>query len=263
MDEGPRLRMVTPKLIMSGRGGRATVGAFRVGAVMLAGLVLAGCATASNPEAGDPFEPVNRQVFKFNQELDKRAAVPAATFYRSSVPGPVRDAIHNFLANTGAPVTFVNDILQGETRRAGETAKRFAVNTTIGFLGFVDEATKEGIPDHHEDFGQTLAVYGVPGGPYLVLPFLGSALPRDLAARYVDHYFKPAHLCETPQSGIVGLCGESAVSSVDVRSRNLDNLRDIERSSMDMYATMRSLYLQHREAEIRNGRNPGDALPDF
>jgi phospholipid-binding lipoprotein MlaA len=230
--------------------------------MMLVGLVLAGCATASNPEAGDPFEPVNRQVFKFNQELDKRAAVPAATFYRSSVPGPVRDAIHNFLANTGAPVTFVNDILQGETRRAGETAKRFAVNTTIGFLGFVDEATKEGIPDHHEDFGQTLAVYGVPGGPYLVLPFLGSALPRDLAARYVDHYFNPLTYVKRHNQVLWGYA-VSAVSLVDVRSRNLDNLRDIERSSMDMYATMRSLYLQHREAEIRNGRDPGDALPDF
>jgi phospholipid-binding lipoprotein MlaA len=238
------------------------LGAFRVGVLFLAALGLAGCATAADPQGGDPFEPVNRAVFKFNQELDRRAAVPAATFYSSAVPEPVRNGIHNFLANTGAPVTFVNDVLQGETKRAGETAKRFAVNTTIGFLGFVDEATAEDVPDHHEDFGQTLAVYGVPGGPYLVLPFLGPILPRDLAGRYVDHYFNPLTYVTSKGRVYWGLA-VSAIGLVDVRSRNLQSLRTIERSSVDMYASMRSLYLQHREAEIRNGRAAGDELPDF
>jgi phospholipid-binding lipoprotein MlaA len=238
------------------------LGAFRVGVLFLAGLVLAGCATAADPQGGDPLEPMNRLFFKFNHELDRRAAVPAASFYRSAVPAPVREGLHNFLANTGAPVTFVNDVLQGETQRAGETAKRFAVNTTIGLLGFVDEATAEKIPDHREDFGQTLAVYGVPGGPYLVLPFLGPILPRDLAARYVDHYFNPLSYVSSKGKTYWGL-GVSVISLLDVRSRNLESLRSIERSSVDLYASTRSLYLQHREAEIRNGRKQGDELPDF
>lgn len=236
--------------------------AFRVGAVVLAGLVLAGCATAADPEAGDPFEPVNRAVFKFNQELDRRAAVPAATFYRSAVPAPLRNGFHNFLANTGAPVTVVNALLQGEPKRAAVTAKRFAVNTTIGFLGFVDEATAEGIPDYHEDFGQTLAVYGVPGGPYLVLPFLGSELPRDLAARYVDHYLNPLNYVRSHGQTSWGYV-VSLINIIDVRSRNIDTLRDIDRSSVDMYASIRSIYLQHRESEISNGKAAPDALPNF
>lgn len=235
----------------------------KVWILIVLGVAVSGCASARGDDGmGDPLEPLNRTFFKFNQTLDKRAALPAATFYKSSVPAPVRAGVHNFLTNLNQPITFANDILQGETKRAQETVERFAINTTLGVLGVLDPATQEGIPLHTEDFGQTMAVYGVPGGPYLVLPLIGSTQPRDLGGRYVDHYFNPLNYV-TGHGKTYWSLAASGFSLVDVRSRNIDTLRDIERQSVDDYATLRSLYLQNRQNQINNGRNDPSTLPDF
>jgi phospholipid-binding lipoprotein MlaA len=217
------------------------------------GLALAGCASApGNGTPDDPFEPVNRTMFGFNQKLDRNAALPAATFYKSAVPGGLRTGVHNVLSNLGLPVTFANDVLQGEVSRAGESIGRLCINTTIGLGGILDPATGWGLPYHAEDFGQTLGVYGTPGGPYMVLPLLGSALPRDLVGRiFVDHYFSPLGYVSYRGKYYVSI-SERVLSSVDGRSRVVDKLRDIERNSVDYYATMRDGYIKHRQDEIDN-----------
>lgn len=224
-------------------------------------LALAGCASKPT-DNNDPLEGMNRFFFTFNQKLDQRAALPAATFYVSAVPNPVRMGVHNFLSNINLPITFANDILQFHFARAGSTAERFGLNTTVGLLGLVDVATGRGIAYHSEDFGQTLGYYGLPGGPYLVLPLIGSTQPRDLGGRYVDHYFNVFGYLAWDGKVYWSLF-QSGVSTIDARSRKIDTLRSIERQSVDMYATTRSLYLQSRANEIRNGEPDINALPDF
>ncbi|MBV8978924.1 MAG: VacJ family lipoprotein [Alphaproteobacteria bacterium] len=231
---------------------------FRVLAVLSLGLALAGCTGAQKWADNDPLEPFNRQVFRINQSLDRHAALPAAVFYKSSVPGDLRDGVHNVLQNVGLPVTVANDLLQGEASRAGVAAGRFCVNTTIGVLGVMDPATDMGMPLQQDDFGQTLAVYGVPGGPYVVLPLLGATLPRDAVGRlFVDHYFSPLSYFDYSGHYYVSL-GTRVFSTVDGRSRAIDRIREIERNSIDQYTAMRDAYLRHREDQIRH-RLPSDS----
>ncbi len=217
-------------------------------------LLLGGCAGSRQGDAAnDPLEPFNRKVFAFNHSLDTRAALPAATYYKSAVPDGAREGLHNFLSNLTLPVTFANNVLQGETTQAGSTVCRFSVNTTVGILGVLDPATGMGYPEHDQDFGRTLAVYGVPGGPYLVLPLLGSTMPRDLAGKIlVDHYFNPLGYVTYDGKLYVSLT-ENLVKLVDQRSRKINTMRDIERTSVDYYAAMRSIYLQRRDNNAGNG----------
>ncbi len=240
------------------------VGAFaRISGPIILCAALASCASKrDHSEVYDPLESINRSFFTFNQKLDRNAALPAATFYRSAVPNGLRTGIHNFLNNINLPITFANDLLQFEFERAGHAAARFGLNTTLGILGVMDVATERGFARHTEDFGQTMAVYGMPGGPYMVLPLLGSSQPRDFAGRYVDHYFNAFGYLAWDGKVYYSLL-QSGLSLVDARSRNIDTLRAIERQSVDLYATMRSLHYQNRANQIRNGRiDPAD-LPDF
>ncbi|MBV9044925.1 MAG: VacJ family lipoprotein [Alphaproteobacteria bacterium] len=224
---------------------------------------LGACSTPQQSAAdNDPFEGLNRRVFSFNQGLDSRVALPVATFYRSAAPGPVRDHVHYFLTNLHLPVTAANDILQGHFERSGEALGRFAVNTTLGVGGVFDVATDWDMPYHQEDFGQTMGWYGVGEGPYLVLPLLGPALPRDLAGQFVDRYFDPLGYLAF-KNRLYWTYTRSALTFLDARSRSIDTLREIQRSSIDLYATTRSLYRQSREAEIRNGEPDVAGLPDF
>lgn len=229
-------------------------------------VLAAGC-TTNNPEAiaqNDPYEPMNRAIFNFNSKVDNAVAKPVAKFYNRAVPQFARNGVHNFLTNLDKPVTFGNDILQGEGERAGETIGRFTVNTTLGVGGLVDVASMVGIPDHSEDFGQTLGVYGVGEGPYLVVPFMGPNPPRDLAGDVVDIFMDPTTYIKFHGSD-TWYAVRSGVSVLDLRARNIDTLEQIERTSIDVYATTRSLYRQYRAAEIRNGRPDTSQMetPDF
>jgi phospholipid-binding lipoprotein MlaA len=223
-------------------------------------ILLEGCQSARTAEVYDPFESVNREVFAFNHSLDKRAALPAATYYKHALPDGMREGVHNFLSNLSLPVTFANDVLQGEFTQAGFAVCRLGVNTTAGVLGVLDPATRLGCPANDEDFGQTLAVYGVPGGPYMVLPLLGSSLPRDMVGKLmVDHYFNPLGYL-TYRGKYFVTAGQNVIKLVDQRSRAVNALHDVERTSIDYYAAVRSIYVQKRNSAIENSAIPPDPL---
>jgi len=223
---------------------------------------LAGC--ASTPDTPyDPLEGMNRLIFDLNQRLDRNAALPAATYYAETVPDPVRIRVRNVLSNLGGPVTAANYLLQGEISYAGEAAGRFLVNTTLGVVGIFDVATDWDMPQRNRDMGLTLGTYGVPEGPYLVLPLGGSSALRDLAGSYVDGYFSPMRYVGRYEGrAYVGLF-RNVLGTVDSRSRNLDTYREIERNSVDYYATMRSRYLQRRAQLIEQKAVMTAELPDF
>lgn len=235
------------------------------GAALAAGIAMSACAIppADDAEAraefaaiNDPLEPLNRAVFGFNRAVDRVLLEPAARAYRGVVPDFGRMMVTNFLDNLKAPAILANDLLQGEVDRAGKTGGRFMANTIIG-LGGLFEVT--GIESHDEDLGQTLAVWGIDEGPYLVLPLLGPSSFRDVVglagqtlADPVSRYVRDAENAAVPwvHSGLEG---------IDARSRNIETLDEIERGAIDFYATVRSLYRQRRDDEIRNGRPPRSA----
>jgi len=209
----------------------------------------------------DPLEPVNRTVFSFNDRFDRHVIAPLANGYSRVVPEPVRTGIRGVIYNIGLPITLVNDVLQLKPVRAGETLARFTVNTTIGVAGLWDPATNFNLPNHSEDFGQTLAFYGVGEGPYLVLPLLGPAPPRDLLGRISDFFLDPltyggVHEAQAWQAG------RDAADGVDTRARYSDEIDTLRDSSVDFYSTTRGIYRQYREAEIRDQSGAED-LPEF
>lgn len=225
-------------------------------------LFLAGCANA--PDPNDPYESYNRQMFDFNQKVDKAVIKPVAQAYVTVVPTPARDGVHNFLVNLDLPVTFANDILQGEIERSSETLARFTLNSTFGIGGLFDVASNTfGIPFHTEDFGQTLAVWGMQEGPYLVLPIAGPDPPRDIAGQVGDIFLDPFTYWPDIPSKFWWSAGRAVLSGIDLRSRNLDSLDALERSSIDFYASVRSLYRQNRNNEIRNGKPDVSNLPNL
>jgi phospholipid-binding lipoprotein MlaA len=213
-------------------------------------------------ENNDPLEPFNRAVSSFNDHVDENLALPIARAYVRIFPEGVRNSIHGFIYNTQLPITFANDILQFAPVRASQTLARFAVNTTLGFGGLFDPATRFKIPDHHEDFGQTLGFYGVGEGPYLVLPFLGPAPPRDAVGDIADIFFDPLTYSGLREAGWWG-AGRQAADLIDLRARNIDSLASLRMGSLDFYATIRSIYRQYRNAEIQNSSGGAEDLPDF
>jgi phospholipid-binding lipoprotein MlaA len=231
------------------------------------GLMAGGCTATGPVEDGqiavsDPFENVNRFFFDLNQRLDRNAGRPAATAYRETVPGSVRGGLHNVLDNLGGPVTVANDLLQIRLESAGIAAGRFLVNTTVGVAGIFDVATDWGMPARNRDFGETMGTYGVPPGPYLVLPFRGSTDVRDFAGNYIDGFVSPLRYVRYDGRNYVGLM-KSTLGSMDNRSANLASLRDIERASVDYYATMRTLYTERRARLIEDRPVRTAELPDF
>lgn len=231
--------------------------------VLGAGLLVSGCAsTGSQTTENDPYEGTNRAIFDFNQKLDKAVALPVAQFYVDAVPEPARHGIHNVLTNANLPVVFANDVLQGEVTRSGQSLARLTVNSTLGLGGLLDVASKMGIPDHDTDFGITLGTWGLGEGPYLVLPLLGPAPPRDLTGRGVDLVMDPLFWVSY-RSKIYYDLGIGALGIVDLRAENIDTLESIERTSVDYYATTRNLYLQYRNAQVHRGQPDLENLPNF
>ncbi|HYS45728.1 MAG TPA: VacJ family lipoprotein [Rhizomicrobium sp.] len=232
------------------------------------GLLTAGCTTTDPQQdadaitVSDPFENVNRFFFDLNQRVDRHAGRPVATAYKDTVPRYVRGSLHNLLDNLGGPVTVANDLLQIQFENAGIAAGRFLVNTTIGVAGIFDVATDWGLPARPRDFGETMGTYGVPPGPYLVLPLRGSTDVRDFAGNYLDGYVTPLRYVRYDGREYVGLM-KSTLGSMDNRATNLVTYRDIERASVDYYATMRTLYLERRARLIEDRSVRTAELPDF
>lgn len=228
---------------------------------LLAGGLLSGCATApTDPQAradfeavNDPLEPLNRAMFEFHQAVDALLLKPLAFTYRTLLPEPARTGIRNALVNLKTPIILANDLLQGEGHRAGDTVQRFAINSTVGVLGLYDAADKWfGIPPHTEDFGQTLATWGTGEGPYLFIPILGPSNPRDLGGFVVDTAADPLnwYLRNTDQDGWI--YARAIVAGLDARAELLDTLDNLEKTSLDYYVTLRSVYRQRRADEIAN-----------
>lgn len=212
------------------------------------------------PEVHDPLEPVNRIVFGLNEVVDFVVLRPVSLVYRTVVPPPLRTGVSNALHNWASPVIFANDLLQGEPDRAKTTLVRFLVNSTAGFGGMVDAAATAGLPRHSEDFGQTLAVWGVGSGPYLVLPLLGPSNARDAVGLAADAATHPATwlMWDLPIWERATPVMAYTVSGHEALMDEADTLR---RTSPDFYASVRDIYAQKRATEIANGSAEFDDLP--
>ena len=212
-------------------------------------------AQASGEEAvNDPLESMNRAIFEVNEGLQDVLLRPIAKFYNANVNLTVRQRISNFLDNLSSPVIFANDLLQGEFERALTTFGRAIINTTIGIVGFADVASELGIERHDEDFGQTLAVYGMGEGFYLVLPIFGPSSPRDAIGKFViDPYLDPLGLWlgNTDRQNIEYTL--TGAKGLDEYAGIVDELNQVKKTSVDYYAAVRSLYRQKRKNEINNG----------
>ena len=217
---------------------------------------------AEEYSANECFEKFSRGTFKFNQGLDRALFKPIAKGYRA-LPIPLRTGTSNFVDNLRSLLTFTNNVLQGDLRGAGNTAGRFAVNTTVGILGIFDPASKMGLEKKgREDFGQTLGVWGAETGCYFVLPVLGPTTTRDALGLvgnvFIDPVYQLTHNTETDI--VVGNENLSehnyyyykGTDAVDFRSKNIESIDSLEQNSIDFYASVKSLYLQNRAQKISN-----------
>jgi len=221
--------------------------------LFMAFLLSGGCATiegSANPD--DPFERFNRSMFEFNETFDKYALKPAAESYDFIMPDFASKGVSNFFSNVDDIVVFFNQLLQFKFTDATATSARFVFNSTFGLLGLIDFASDMDLPKYNEDFGQTLAVWGVDSGPYIVLPFLGSLTIRDSAGLAVDwSYFDPIFRRQTMQQSLVTL----SIKYVDLRA-GLLSASNILDTVPDKYAFVRDAYLLRREFFIYDGNPP-------
>lgn len=236
-------------------------------------LLTAACATRPDPtnvaavhsyeEANDPIEPLNRYFFELNNFLDMIVLKPLATWYAGVLPDFAQTGVRNFLNNLKTPVVLANDMLQDDWDGAGTTLTRFGANTTAGVLGLGDPATGWGYPRHDNDFGITLGKYGVSEGPYLYLPVLGPKPPRDLVGTGVDFAFDPLTYIYWNGPYTVPVI-RMALGAVSYRATNAATIDSIEATSVDYYASIRSLYRQNRRSAVE-GDKPADVntLPDI
>ncbi len=227
----------------------------RAGLLALAALVLAGCATGPNPR--DPFEPFHRKVMRFNDGLDREVLEPVAVAYRDMVPRPVRTGVGNVLGNFTDVWSFFNSVLQLKMYQAVDLGVRVGVNTFLGLGGLLDVATEMGIERRSEDFGQTLGRWGVPPGPYLVLPGLGPSSMRDATATFtLNRVMDPVLYLRDPAAR----WSVYALRAVNTRADLLRISSVLDDVALDRYIFTREAYLQHPLAEIGRDR-PGDPPP--
>jgi phospholipid-binding lipoprotein MlaA len=221
-------------------------------------LVLAGCASTAERTPSDPIEPFNRGVYKFNDALDRGVLKPAAKGYVKVTPEWLRTGVGNFYTNLKGPGTIVNQLLQGKFLAAGQDLGRLLLNLTFGLGGVIDVASMNDMPQHDEDFGQTLGKWGVPSGPYLMLPFLGPATVRDGPSKIADSFLEPFYWYNYGNERWFSL----ALSFVDDRARLLP-LDDTLAETYDPYAFIRDAYLQRRQYLVYDGDPPEEPLEEF
>ena len=216
------------------------------------------------PQVSDPWEGMNRGTFAFNKSFDKYLLSPLAKGYRFILPVEVRTGVRNFFSNLKEPWSTINAALQGDLKNTGNSFARFCINTTVGLLGIFDVATSIGFEKQKEDFGQTLAVYGVSSGPYLVLPFLGPSTVRDAVGKIAGVIGDPVTLALNREGKDDWLWIGTVVKGVDFREKNLEKIDNLEATSVDFYATIKSLYQERRNRMIRNqSSDQQDPFKDF
>ena len=213
----------------------------------------------SPAQVKDCFESINRSTFALNQGLDKVIFKPVAKVYRS-LPSPVRTGTSNALINLSTLITVPNNVLQGEFKKAGVNTGRFAINTTVGILGLFDVAEKIGFSEYEkEDYGQTLGLWGVSAGCYLVLPVIGPSTVRDTAGSFLnvlggDPWYNASTHGNNQFLSKSDYVVVKTLTGIDFRAKNIDSFNNLEKNSMDFYASVRSLYLQDRQQKILNSR---------
>jgi phospholipid-binding lipoprotein MlaA len=214
----------------------------------------------NSEQTKDCFEKINRVTFKLNQSLDGMIFEPAAKAYRV-LPSPVRVGTGNALNNLSNLVTIPNNILQGEFKKAGVNVGRFIVNTTVGVVGVFNVAQKMGFPEYEkEDYGQTLGSMGFGDGCYVVLPILGPSTVRDTAGSFInvlggDPWYNASINGNNEFLNKSQYATTKALSGLDFRAKNIDSINNLEKNSMDFYASVKSLYLQDRKQKIANRKN--------
>jgi len=220
-------------------------------------IVLGACASTQKNERVariDPLEPMNRTVYTFNENLDQYVVKPAAEAYKFVLPDTVRRGMNNFFSNIGDIVVAANNLLQAKPKEAASDIGRFLVNSTIGILGFFDVATDLGLVKHSEDFGQTLGVWGLSDGPYVVLPLFGPSTVRDTVGLAVD--LKTDFVLNSNQLNSDERIGVTAVRVLDKRANLLDAGQLLEDAAFDKYSFLRDSYLQRRRNQVYDGDPP-------
>jgi phospholipid-binding lipoprotein MlaA len=209
--------------------------------------IMSGCTTVDNR---DPLEVINRGVYKFNDVSDKAVFKPIAGAYKAVMPSPVRSGVNNFFANLKTFVTSINQVLQFKFNKAAESAGRFVINSTVGIAGLFDVASKQGIPQYKEDFGQTLGYWGVGNGAYLVIPFLGPSTLRDGAGFIAEAYtVDPIGYIDDPRTRNIVL----GTKFIDARAELLPGSDLLDEAALDPYSFMRDAYLQRRANQVADG----------
>ena len=218
-------------------------------------------------EVKDCFENINRATFALNQGLDNLIFEPVAKAYRV-LPSPIRTGTSNALDNLSSLITIPNNILQGEFKKAGINTGRFAINTTIGILGVFDVAERMKFPEYEkEDYGQTFGAWGVGAGCYLVLPVLGPSTVRDVTGSFVnvlggDPWYNASTGGNNNYLSNSDYITSRVLGGIDFRAKNIDSFENLEKNSMDFYASIRSLYLQDRKQKIANSTETTETMDD-
>ncbi|WP_121491831.1 MlaA family lipoprotein [Cupriavidus plantarum] len=226
-------------------------------ALTAAALLASGCATGPQANQDDPLEPMNRAVFKVNDTVDQYVAVPIAKGYQKVTPEPARTAVTNFFSNLADVGNFANNVLQGKGVEAAETLMRVAINSVLGIGGLIDIATPAGLSKHSQDFGLTLGVWGVPSGPYLVLPLFGPSSFRDGVGLGASFYLDPAHYLDPAwRNSLFG------VNVVSTRANLLGATDLLSQAALDKYAFVRDAYRQRRQYLIESGSGKLPAYDD-
>lgn len=224
--------------------------------VLAGSVLLSACATGPDRKPGDPMEPMNRAIYSFNSRIDTAIAQPVARGYQKVTPSPLRQAISNFFSNFGDIDTLANDVLQLKFTAAAEDLMRIAINTTFGVGGLFDVATEARLPRHHQDFGLTMGRWGVPPGPYLVLPLFGPSSLRDAIGRGVDVKFNVlGSVTPAIRNPLYG------VQFVSTRSDMLGATDLLSQAALDPYSFVRDAYVQQRQAAVQEDSTPNNAAP--
>lgn len=228
---------------------------FKVGMVATT-LFLTGCATTQQHQSdvNDPLEGYNRVMYSFNDKVDNAILKPVAQGYDFIMPAPLNKGVSNFFSNLDDITVVINDVLQFKFMQAFHDTSRFAINTTIGVIGFMDVASDFGYKKHNEDFGQTLGAWGVGAGPYIVLPFLGPSGARDTIGRVGDYYTDPVTYVKGP-----GARNPFIITNVvDTRAQLLSAEKVVDEAAFDEYVYVRDAYLQRRLSLVHDGNPPED-----
>jgi phospholipid-binding lipoprotein MlaA len=223
---------------------------------IITALALSGCASNRARNPADPFEPMNRGIYKFNDAVDKAVAKPVARGYKAVMPNVGRIMVSNFFSNLDDVVVTANDLLQFKLVQGFSDGMRFFVNSTLGVFGLVDVASTGGLNKHDEDFGQTLGKWGVGNGPYLVLPILGPSTLRDSAGLYVDGYLSPVYQMKNMQTRNQAYL----TRGINRRAELLDQEKILDEAMIDPYQFMRDGYLLRRKSQVYDGNPP---RPDY